>query len=68
MAALTVPRAASVATEELDRRSEDVWPVVIAAFRAPSAASVLEDELEMELELALIAANAASRLLEEVER
>ncbi len=38
------------------------------ALRVPSAASALDDELEMEFELTLIAARAASRLEDEFER
>ena len=42
--------------------------MVIAALRLPNTASVLEEELEIEFELTLIAPSAPSTLAEEVER
>jgi hypothetical protein len=41
---------------------------VTAAFWAASAASILDEEFDIELELTLIAARAASVLAEEFER
>ena len=41
---------------------------VIAAFRVASAASMLDDELDIELELTLIAFRAVSVLEDELER
>ena len=38
------------------------------AFAVPNAASTLDDELEIEFELTLIAVSAASRLDDEFER
>lgn len=60
-----VVSAASTLEEELDRLRLDVWLVEMRVLTMVSAASMLDDELERESELALAAESAASTLEEE---
>jgi len=63
-----VVRAASTLEEELERLSEEVWLVEIPALRVLRAASMLDDEEEIESELVLRAVRAASTLEDELLR
>jgi len=65
---LMLVKAASTLLEELESEPAVFAPAVIAALIELRAASTLEDEFEIELELTFIAANAASTLEEELER
>lgn len=64
----TVANAASTLLEEFERVPLFAACAVMAPFTPAIAASMLDDELEMELELTLIAARAASTLDDEFER
>ena len=64
----TVVRAASTLEEELERLREEVWLVDIPVLRVLRAASMLDDDDEMESELVLIAVRAASTLEDELLR
>lgn len=62
---LAVARAASTLEELFESEREEVWFVLITVLTAESAVSTLEDELDIELELALIANRVPSTLDED---
>ena len=65
---LTAVRRASTLEEELERLSEEVWLVEMSVLSVLRAASTLDDDEEVESELVLMAASAASTLEDELLR
>lgn len=68
MFAFVPARAVSTLADATERFTEEVCCVVIAALRLTNRASALEEELEIEFELTLIAPSAPSILADELER
>lgn len=61
-------RAASRLLDESDKLIDEVWFVLMLALTKFSELSTLDEDREIEFELALTAVSAASTLLDELER